>query len=168
VDLGKLAAVKMTVDGYSKLFFDANADEDAFKFNELGLKLGMTEVSEAVPSFDVYYGLQNADIKSLHTLIASMTTKPGIGIDIGTGIRLTNSDATEAQEKENCMLGFVMGADYKVKALKDGVLFGAFVYNMDPYDDDKDDLKWSDYRPDKGIDDFAGNAKFRLGMKWDF
>jgi hypothetical protein len=168
VDLGKLAAVKMTVDGYSKLFFDANADEDAFKFNELGLKLGMTEVSEAVPSFDVYYGLQNADIKSLHTLIASMTTKPGIGIDIGTGIRLTNSDATEAQEKENCMLGFVMGADYKVKALKDGVLFGAFVYNMDPYDDDKDDLKWSDYRPDKDIDDFAGNAKFRLGMKWDF
>lgn len=166
VDLGKLAAVKMTVDGYSKLFFDANADE--FKFNELGIKIGMTEVSEAVPSFDVYYGLQNADIKSLHTLIASLTTKPGIGVDIGTGIRLTNSDASDGQKDNNAMLGFVMGADYKVKALKDGVLFGAFVYNMDPYDDDKDELKWSDYRPDKGIDDFAGYAKLRLGMKWDF
>lgn len=166
VDLGKLAAVKMTVDGYSKLFFDAK--EDAFKFNELGLKLGMTEVSEAVPSFDVYYGLQNADIKSLHTLIASLTTKPGIGVDIGTGIRLTNSDASDGQNDNNAMLGFVMGADYKVKALKDGVLFGAFVYNMDPYDDDKDELKWSDYRPDKVIDDFAGYAKLRLGMKWDF
>lgn len=167
-DLAALAGINLTTDVYAKLAYDANADKDAFKFNELGLKLGLTELSEVVPSVTVNYGLQNGDIKSLHTLIASLTTQPGIGVDLGGGIRLTNSDATEAEKKENCMLGFVMGANYKVVALKNGVVYGAFVYNMDPYDDDKDNLKWSGYRPDKGMDDFAGNARLRLGMKWDF
>jgi hypothetical protein len=39
---------------------------------------------------------------------------------------------------------------------------------MDPYEDDKDNLDMEGYRPDKGIDDFAGQARFRLGVKWDF
>lgn len=168
VDLEKLADINMTVDAYTKVAFDANAKKDAFKFNELGVKFAMTEVSEAVPSFEVNYGLQNADVKALHTVITSLTTKPGIGVDLGFGMRVTNSDATKAQKDANSSVGFVMGADYKVKALKDGMFYGAFVYNMDPYDDDKDELKFDGYRPDKGIDDFAGKAKFRLGMKWDF
>jgi hypothetical protein len=39
---------------------------------------------------------------------------------------------------------------------------------MDPYDSETDGLSMNGYRPDKSIDDMAGYAKFRMGMKWDF
>lgn len=168
VDLDKFIGQKMNVDVYGKMAYDVIPSEDNFKFNELGVKYAMADVSDVVPSFEVNYGLLNGDKKARHTVISSLTTKPGIGVDVGFGLRLTNSDATDADKDANAMVGFLLGADYKVKALKDGVFFGAFVYNMDPYDDLKDELKFDGYRPDKDIDNFAGKAQFRLGMKWDF
>ncbi len=175
LDLAKIAGQNMVVDAYAK--FAVNLTEypsgikpdDTFFFNELGVKVAMKEVSEMVPSIEINYGLQNEyKVKMFNTLIASATTKPGIGVDAGIGLRLVNADAGTAVEDANEAFAFLLGADYTITALKNGVFYGSFVYNMDAYDSNKDELDWDGYRPDKGIDELAGKAKFRLGMKWDF
>lgn len=153
-----------TVDAYAKMDFDAVATTDQFKFNELGVHVGLPELS----SLDLNYGLQMGDVKMLNTLIATVATQPGINVQAGLGIRTTNDKATQLDKDKNELLAFSLGANYKVEAMKNGVVYAAFVYNMDPYEDDKDNLDMEGYRPDKGIDDFAGQARFRLGVKWDF
>lgn len=170
IDLAKLVGMNMTVDSYAKLAFDlVDGADESFYFNEFGLKFGMTDVSDVIPSFDVSYGLQNAyKTKMLHTIIATAQTKPGVGVQAGLGLRAVDSDASTFVEDANESLAFFLGANYKVASMKNGMFYGAFVYNMDPYDDNKDALKWSDYRPDKGIDEYAGRAMFRLGMIFDF
>jgi len=169
LDFDKLLGYTFTVDAYGKMDLDlATGASETFKFNEAGVKYAMTEVSDIIPSFDVNYGIQMGDVKMLNTLMANLATKPGVNVNLGLGLRTTNDKATQADKDKNELLAFYLGANYKVAALKNGVFYGAFVYNMDPYDDDKDELKMSGYRPDKGIDDMAGYAKFRMGMKWDF
>lgn len=169
LDLAKLAGVNVVTDMYAEMNYNVLATKDAFTFDEFGMKASVTEISEAVPSVDVWYALRNSDkVRALHSLIASIATKPGIGVDLGLGISAMKADATQAEKDANDMLAFIVGADYTVKALHDGVFYGAFVYNMDPYEAQKDSLKWSDYHPDSGYDSFAGKAQFRLGMKWDF
>lgn len=153
-----------TVDAYAKMDINAVATTDQFKFNELGVHVGLPELS----SLDLNYGLQMGTVKMLNTLIATVATQPGINVQAGVGIRTTNDKATQADKDANELLAFSLGANYKVAAMKNGVVYAAFVYNMDPYDDDKDNLSMSGYRPDKGIDDMAGYARFRLGVKWDF
>lgn len=153
-----------TVDAYAKMDIDAVATTDQFKFNELGVHVGLPELS----SLDLNYGLQMGTVKMLNTLIATVATQPGINVQAGIGIRTTNDKATQVDKDKNELLAFSLGANYKVAAMKNGVVYAAFVYNMDPYDDDKDNLSMSGYRPDKGIDDMAGYARFRLGVKWDF
>ena len=160
-----------TVDAYAKMdlnLADGVADDDVFKFNELGLHVGLPELSDPVPSMDINYGLQLAEVKMLNTLIVTAATKPGINVQAGLGIRTTNDKATQADKDQNEALAFILGANYKVEAMKSGVVYAAFVYNMDPYEDDKDNLELDGYRPDRGIDDFAGLARFRMGVKWDF
>ena len=162
-----------TVDAYAMMdldMADGVASDEQFKFNELGLKVGLPELSEVVPSMDINYGLQMGDVKMLNTLIVTAATKPGINAQAGVGIRTTNDDATQADKDKNEAFAFLLGANYKVEAMKNGVVYAAFVYNMDPYEDDKDNLEFVDdgYRPDRGIDDFAGKARFRMGVKWDF
>ncbi len=172
IDLAKVAGMNMTADAYAKMDVnnsDGVASKDKFKFNELGLHFGMPELVPALTSLDVNYAIRNEDVKMFNSLLVVIGTKPGINGEVGLGIRtITSSDATAAQKNQNEALAFSLGANYKVKALKDGVFFGAFVYNMDPYDDMKDNLKLDGYRADKSIDDFAGKAQFRMGMKWDF
>ena len=153
-----------TVDAYAKMDINAVATTDQFKFNELGVHVGLPEFS----SLDLNYGLQMGKVKMLNTLIATVATQPGINVQAGVGIRTTNDKATQADKDANELLAFSLGANYKVAAMKNGVVYAAFVYNMDPYEDDKDNLKMSGYRPDKDIDDMAGLARFRLGVKWDF
>ncbi len=155
------------VDAYAKM--DLNlasgvASSDQFKFNELGVHVALPELS----SLDINYGLQMGTVKMFNTLIASVATKPGINVQAGLGLRTTNDKATQLDKDKNELFAFSLGANYKVEAMKNGVVYAAFVYNMDPYEDDKDNLSMSGYRPDKGIDDMAGYARFRLGVKWDF
>lgn len=171
LDLEKLAARKMALSVFGKVNYDVEpaSGADAFTYNEAGAKFTMSDVSEMVPSLEVNYGIQkDGDVKLFNTLISTVNTKPGIGIDVGLGLRTMLSDATAAQKDANAMLAFLLGADYKVKALRDGKLYGAFVYNMDPYEDWKDNIEYSEYRPDRDIDDYAGKAQLRLGMLWDF
>ncbi len=169
LDFDKLLGYTFTVDAYGKMDLDlADGASETFKFNEVGLKYAMTEVSDIIPSFDVNYGLQMGDVKMFNTLMANVATKAGVNLNAGLGLRTTNDKATQADKDKNETLACYLGANYKVASLKNGVFYGAFVYNMDPYDDDKDELKMSDYRPDTGIDDMAGYAKFRMGVKWDF
>jgi len=156
-----------TVDAYAKM--DLNlasgvASSDQFKFNELGVHVALPELS----SLDINYGLQMGTVKMFNTLIASVATKPGINVQAGLGLRTTNDKATQLDKDKNELFAFSLGANYKVEAMKNGVVYAAFVYNMDPYEDDKDNLDMDGYRPDKKIDDFAGLARFRLGVKWDF
>ncbi|MEW6565834.1 MAG: glycogen-binding domain-containing protein [Spirochaetota bacterium] len=156
-----------TVDAYAKMDLNlANgvASADQFKFNELGVHVALPELS----SLDINYGLQMGTVKMFNTLIATVATKPGINVQAGLGLRTTNDKATQADKDKNELLAFSLGANYKVEAMKNGVVYAAFVYNMDPYEDDKDNLDMDGYRPDKGIDDMAGYARFRLGVKWDF
>ena len=158
-----------TVDLYAKMDLDlASGAAETFTFKEAGLKYAMTEVSDIIPSFDVNYGIQLGTVKMFNTLIANIATKPGVNAQLGLGIRTTNDKATQIDKNKNEAFAFSLGANYKVAAMKNGVVYAAFVYNMDPYDDDKDNVSLSDYRPAAGIDDFAGKARFRMGVKWDF
>jgi hypothetical protein len=169
LDFDKLLGYTFTVDAYGMMDLDlATGASETFKFNEAGVKYAMTEVSDIIPSFDVNYGIQMGDVKMLNTLMANLATKPGVNVNLGLGLRTTNDKATQADKDKNELLAFYLGANYKVAALKNGVFYGAFVYNMDPYDSETDGLSMNGYRPDKSIDDMAGYAKFRMGMKWDF
>jgi hypothetical protein len=168
VNFADLDVLNGELDLYAKMDLDAKAEEDAFKFNELGLKFNMNDVSDPVPSFAVLAALQMQEVKNYLSLIGTLDTSIGIGVELGAGLRLLTDKATGPDKDANELFGFFLGANYKVKALKDGKFFGAFVFNMDPYDSDKDGLKLDGHRVDKDIDDFAGKAKFRLGMIWDF
>jgi hypothetical protein len=160
LNLEPLAGLNATADLYAKMAFDANAKEDAFSFNEFGLKYGMTEVSDIIPAFSVNYTLNLGDVKSLHSVFANLSTAPGINVDLGFLLRLMASDAEQAEIDKNALFGFFLGANYKLAALKDAKLFGDFVFNMDPFDGDSVD--------NEKIDQFAGKARFRLGLTWDF
>jgi len=168
VNFADLDVLNGEFDIYAKMDLYALKEEDAFNFYELGAKFSMNDVSDPVPSFAVLAALQMQDVKNYLSLIGTLDTSIGIGVELGTGLRLLTDKATDPDKDANELFGFFLGANYKVKALKDGKFYGAFVFNMDPYDSDKDGLKLDGHRVDKDIDDFAGKAKFRLGMIWDF
>lgn len=178
VDLNALVGFNMNIDMYAKMAidlskYDSGAEpDDTFFFNEFGMKLVMNDLAEVVPTVTVQYGLQNVYKSQMyHTVIATAATKPGINVDAGLGLRFLDADASDAAKDANDMVGFILGANKTIESLKNVVVSGAFVYNMDPYEDDKADLKMDGYRPDhqdNGIERFTGKAKFRLGLKWDF
>lgn len=168
VNFADLDVLNGEFDIYAKMDLYALKEEDAFNFYELGAKFSMNDVSDPVPSFAVLAALRMEEVKNYLSLIGTLDTSIGIGVELGTGLRLLTDKATDPDKDANELFGFFLGANYKVKALKDGKFYGAFVFNMDPYEDDKDGLKLDGHRVDKDIDDFAGKAKFRLGMIWDF
>ncbi len=146
--------------------------ESRFLFNEAGAKLSITDpVKGKLNTLDVYYGLNNSDDnKMFNTLIAVFGLPKDATVELGLGIRTVHDSASGKIKDNNNLMGFSLGSSWKIPSsrLKTPLLYGAFVYNMDPYDDGSNSLKFVDYVTDGGVNKNDGKAQLRLLLKWDF
>ncbi|HZK20624.1 MAG TPA: glycogen-binding domain-containing protein [Treponemataceae bacterium] len=164
-----LLGMSSNANVYSKLAYDT--DGSAFNCNEVGARLYMSGMSDTLKTLEFMYGCDNNnDNRLFNTLITKLGLSNDINAEVGLGLRTMKKDAPEEEKKANNMLGFSLGGSWKIpsRALKTPLLYTAFVYNMDPYDDGTNGLKMSDYIIEDGVDNYDGKAQVRLMIKWDF
>jgi len=172
--LGKASSLNL----YTKLKYNLQADykydssRGAFQFGEAGAKFYLADpIKGTINGMDVYYGYNDSDkSKTLHSLIANLNLPMDATAQIGFGYRAPHDFLSDTDKKENNSLAFTLGGSIKINepAIKTPLFYAAFVYNMDPYDDGSNNLKWSDYVPDGGQSKGDGKAVLRILTKWDF
>lgn len=176
--LDALLGKKSSVNAYAKLKYDLEtgaayeASGSAFQFGEAGAKFYLdAPVPSVVNSMDLYWGFNNWDAdKVFNTLIASFRMPKDLSAELGLGLRTPRASASSEVKAENNLLGASIGASWKVPkpALKSPLIYGAFAWNMDPYDSDGNTLAMDGYTTADGAAKNDGYATFRLMMKWDF
>lgn len=148
----------------------ANSREK-FLFSEAGINFIMPSPFTGIDNIDIKYGFNNDDEdKFFNTIITSLRMPNNLSAEIGLGIKTVKDYASTKVKDENNLIGFSVGGSWKipVRKIKSPLLYGAFVYNMDPYDDDTNSLEMDDYVTTDGVDKNDGYAQFRLMVKWDF
>lgn len=169
-DLSKLLNKNAWLNSYVKLGYITQdgwvftASKEKFLLSEFGVKLAMDKM-------DIIYGFDNHhEDQILNTLITTMSFDNNLKTELGLGIRTLKHDPTDKEINENNMFGFSLGGSWIIpsRKLKSPLLYGAFVYNIDPYDDNTNNLKLSDFVLSDGADTGNGKAKLRLMLKWDF
>ncbi len=179
-DLSGFLGKKSSINAYAKAKylihegFVFTAGGSSFLLGEAGAKFYLdAPVPGVVNSLDAYLGFNNwseDDDKTLTTLVLSARMPKDLGAELGLGLRAPRATASAAEVEANNWFGFSIGANWKVPvpAIKTPQLYGAFVYNMDPYDDGTANLDMADYVTDGGVSKSDGYATLRLMMKWDF
>jgi len=166
----RLVGQKAGLNGYAKLNYALREGyrftqtNDRFLWSEAGLKASL-------PGLDLTYGFNGGeDARTLQTLLASWTFPKDLAAQAGIGYRAARDTATAAQKTANNPLAFTLGTSWKLPepALKTPLLYANFVYNMDPYDDNSNNLDFSDFITDGGVAKGDGKAQLRLLIKWDF
>ena len=164
---------------------DYSASDSAFLFNNAGLTLEYSDVSDVIKNLNLYYGLDNAnDVRLFNTLVAEVTLPMDFKVSAAFGLKTVKStDAADGYDKdENNMFGFALGVAKQIKRIKSPILYAQFVYNMDPYKkfgDGQDQLALNganvtDRWDGKGVggidavDYFDGYAAIRGGIRWEF
>ncbi|MBN2658627.1 MAG: glycogen-binding domain-containing protein [Spirochaetales bacterium] len=149
--------------------YDASLSKYLFRY--FGMKFFMDKPAEGIDGMDIYYGLNNRDEEHVfNTLISSFRMSNNFNAELGLGLRTPRSVLSQTEKDSTNYFGFSIGGSWQIPApkIKSPVLYGAFVFNMDPYDDGTNNLKMEDYTTDGGSDKSDGSAQFRLMMKWDF
>ncbi len=147
------------------------SNKEKFLFSEFGINFNMNDPIPGIKNIDFKYGYNNNDeFKLFNTLITSLRMANDLSAEIGLGLRTVKDSDDQTMIDENNMLGFSVGGSWKVpvRAIKSPLLYGAFVYNMDPYDDGGNSLAMDGYTTTDGQSKSDGYAQFRLMMKWDF
>ncbi|HOX17170.1 MAG TPA: glycogen-binding domain-containing protein, partial [Spirochaetales bacterium] len=147
-DLSGLVGKKSSINAYAKAKylihegFVFTASGSNFLLGEAGAKLWLdAPVPGVVNSLDAYLGFNNwseDDDKSLTTLVLAARMPKDLSAELGFGVRVPRASASAAEVEQNNWLGASIGASWKVPkpALKSPLLYGAFAWNMDPYDSD--------------------------------
>lgn len=170
--LGKPSSVNAYAKGNYNLRDDYEyaASEEAWQFGEAGVKWYLSDpVPGAIKGMDLYYGFNNWDkARVFHSLVSSFKLPNNATVELGAGVRTVRDNQSDAMKEANNLMGFSLGGSWKLPApkLKTPLLYGAFVYNMDPYDGAALDL--NDYVTDGGADRMNGKAQLRVMLKWAF
>jgi hypothetical protein len=150
--------------------YEYTSSEAAYQFGEFGTKWYLSEpVKGLTKGVDVFYGFNNWDkSRMFHSLVSSIKFINNVSLELGTGVRLVRDNQKQSLKDANNLLGFAIGGSWKLPApkLKTPLLYGAFVYNMDPIGEGS--LAMSDYVTDGGADKMNGKAQLRVMMKWEF
>ncbi|QEN03978.1 hypothetical protein EW093_04435 [Thiospirochaeta perfilievii] len=147
------------------------ASKEKYLFSEFGANLNINNPTDNIDNIDFKYGLNNHDEdKIFNTLITSLRMPNNLTAEIGLGVRTVKESASQSIKDENNLIGFSVGGSWKVpvRKIKSPLLYGAFVYNMDPYDDESNNLAMDGYTTTDGVSKSDGYAQFRIMMKWDF
>ena len=146
------------------------ASEESWLLGEFGTKWYLADpVKGLVKGMDLYYGFNNWDsARMFHSLVSSLKFNNNVSLELGTGVRLVRDNQTTTLKDANNLMGFALGGSWKLPApkIKTPLLYGAFVYNMDPIGEGS--LAMSDYVTDGGADKMNGKAQLRVMMKWEF
>ena len=166
----ELKNLDATLKTYAKIDYILS---DGFTHDGNGEKLQLTELGANfnINDMDFKYGLNNSDKdKMYNTLITSLKLPNNINAEIGLGLRTVRNDADQTVKDENNLIGFSLGGSWKipVRKIKTPLLYGAFVYNMDPYDDETNGLEMDGYTTTDGVSKGDGSAQLRILVKWDF
>lgn len=175
-NLANLIGRPSSINAYTKINYNLKenykyaASDSSFLLGEAGLKWYLSEPFYGITKgMDVYYGFNNWDsARIFHSLVSSISMQHDLTALIGTGIRVVRDNQIQKMKDENNLIGFALGGSWKIPApkLKTPLLYGAFVYNMDPFGEGT--LAMSDYVTDGGADKMNGKAQLRIMMKWDF
>jgi len=183
-NLSSLMGRKSTLNAYVKLGYllDPNfvyvSDKAVFNAQEAGAKLSVAEpLPGTILNVDTWLGFNNSEAdRTLTTLVTQIKLPKDRYAEIGLGLRLPRSYASQAIIDANNPFAFSLGGSWMlpIAEIKKPVLFGAFVWNMDPYDitngsnDATASLNFTDYIVNGGVGKRDGKAQFRLMLKWDF
>ena len=186
VSLLDLAGFDATVDAYSTLEFNTlsykNTEESAFHYTasdssflmkNVGVKVGFGAMSDVITGIDVIYGMDNSDSTlAFNTLLTQVKFPGNFNADLGFGFRSVK-DTKEAKKFDKDTLntfGFSVGVAKKIEKLQKPVIYGQFVFNMDPYKgfgDGQEQLDLDGYVLGGGVNDYNGSAACRVGIRWD-
>ncbi len=164
-----------SLNAYGKANYNMKDDyeylssEEPYQFGEAGLKWYLAEPLKGTKGIDVFYGFNNWDkARVFHSLVSQVFLPGNAAIQLGTGVRLVRDNQTDALKDANNLMGFALGGWWKLPApkFKTPMLYGAFVYNMDPIGEGS--LSMSDYVTDGGADKMNGKAQLRVMLKWEF
>ena len=160
------------------------ASDSAFLFNNAGLTVEWSDISDVIKSANIYYGFDNANaVRLFNTLVASVTLPMDFKVSAALGLKTVKStDAADEYDKDtNNMFGFALGVSKQIKRIKSPILYAQFVYNMDPYKkfgDGQEQLALNGAnvsdRWDKqlggidAVDYYDGYAAIRGGIRWEF
>ena len=186
VSLLDLVGFDATVDAYTTLNlttmtnpyagdaeFVYEASDSAFLMKNVGVKVGFGALNDVITGIDVIYGLDNSDSKlAFNTLLTQVKFPKNFNADLGLGLRSVKG--TEAAEGYNAdalnAFGFSVGVSKKIEKLQKPVIYGQFVFNMDPYKgfgDGQEQFNLDGYVLGDGVKDFDGEAACRVGIRWD-
>lgn len=176
--LDKLVGRTSSINTYLKAKYNFlkdyqyDATKAAYQLGELGAKWYLADpIQGTFTGMDLYYGFNNWDTeKVFNSVVASLKMPGNASLDLATGVRLVRDEATgaEAMKKANNLIGFGLGGSWKLPlpSLKSPLLYGAFVYNMDPFGEGG--LSMSDFATEGGPDKNDGKAQLRMMLKWEF
>jgi hypothetical protein len=178
IALDSLVGRKSSISTYVKMNYALrsgyvySASRNAFNLGEVGAHYYLADpIKDVMKGLDVTYGLNGwEDTKMLNTLIANMSFPKDLAVQAGLGLRLVRDYASDTVRNQNNLFAFSAGASWRVpvSAIRNPLLYGAFVYNMDPYDGNTANLKLNDDVTDGGAAKSDGQAQLRIMMKWDF
>lgn len=176
LDLMELCDFNATVDGYGELRYHTSANDlikaggcegTAFALDEIGLKYSMKFEDSAISNLSVtYFFDNNYEKQAMHGLMTEAALPFGINAQLGMGLR-TENNALAALNP----IGFYAGANKEICRSYKTILYGNFVYAMDPYKSFSDGqymLKLEDYRIDRDADYFQKQAALRIGVNFNF
>ena len=117
--------------------------------------------------------LDNSNSKlAFNTLLTQVKFPKNFNADLGLGLRSVKG--TKAAEGYNAdalnTFGFSVGVSKKIEKLQKPVIYGQFVWNMDPYKgfgDGQEQFDLDGYVLGGGVEDFDGEAACRVGIRWD-
>jgi hypothetical protein len=178
VALDSLFGRKSTVSGYVKMNYGLRdnyvytASQSRFNLGEVGAKYSLTDpIKDVMKGLDVTYGFNGwDDTKVFNTLLTNLSFPKDLNVQSGLALRLVRDYAAQTIKDRNNLVGFSLGASWRVpiSAIRNPLLYGNFVYNMDPYDGNTANLKLNDNVTDGGWAKSDGQAQLRVMMKWDF
>lgn len=176
INLEQFVKKSSSINTYAKFKYNFlkdyvyTASQAPYQFGEFGTKWYLSEPIKGITKgIDVYYGINNWDnAKILHSLVSSTKFTNNVSLELGTGLRLVRDNQSDNIKKANNLIGFAIGSSWKVPvaSIKTPLLYGAFVYNMDPLGEGS--LAMSDFVTDGGADKMNGLAQLRLMLKWEF
>jgi hypothetical protein len=149
------------------------ASRDEFLLKQIGLKVNIPDPAAGINNIDIMYGYDGTDDedgKIFNTLIAALRLANNVTAEAGLGLRTPRAYLTSVEKEENNFISFFLGGSWvlPVQQLRTPLMYGAFVYNMDPYGGDSQNLDLNGFVPSSGASGSDGYAQFRLMFKWDF
>ncbi len=179
VDLNEMIDFPAVIKGSAEMnymtkeadYFTRGSSTSPFAVLAGSLRYTQTFEDSAFKKLDVLYSFDNTDSNLLwNTVLASCDTSFGWSFQAGAGLRT----AWEGSLAETVSpFGAFLGGFTKLPVLQKPTFYVQGMYGMDPYNEFNDGptaFRMSDSYDDllkDGVNDYANNAAFRIGLQWD-